>query len=448
MNDLTTGAPIKAILKFSLPIVLGNLFQQIYNLVDAAIVGKFVGVEALAGVGSTGTICYMIIGFAIGVCTGFCIPVAQSFGAQDYDSLKKYFAHAFVILAVLATVLTSFTLAFVNQILTIMQTPDSIFLYAKTYLSVMVAGIPGILLYNLFASVLRSIGDSKTPVFFLIGSAILNVILDLSFIIGMNMGVFGAGLATVLSQTLAGVLCMILTFKKVNILKLRKKDFIFDIYCVKRLCRIGFPMGFQVSITAIGGAVLQASINGLGATYVAAVTAASKINVFTSQGLEACGLAMATYVGQNMGAKKLDRVTKGVKQVLIAGVCYSVVMMVFLHFTSDYLSLIFVSSEEVEIISCIGLFLTVNSIAYLSLNVLLVLRNTIQGLGYSSFAMFAGGMEMVARMLVGLAFVPMFGFAGATLSNMTAWTFAVIFLVPAYIHIMKKVKVQYKLAEK
>ncbi|MFI3324700.1 MAG: MATE family efflux transporter [Clostridia bacterium] len=442
-KDLTTGSPIKSIIRFSLPILIGNLFQQIYNIVDSAIVGKFVGVEALAGVGSTGAINFLIIGFVTGTCAGFCIPISQSYGAGDYNKLRKYYAHAIMIAAVMAVTATTLTLIFIKQILILMQTPDEIFTYAQVYISTIFAGIPGILLYNLLASTLRSIGDSKTPVLFLTGAAFLNVALDLIFIIYFDWGVLGAGLATVISQTTAGVLCLLLIIKKFYILKVEKEDFKFDYSCAKHLCKIGFPMGLQFSITALGSTILQASINGLGAIYVASITAASKINLFAIQGLEAMGLTMATFAGQNLGAKKPERVSIAVKQVLVVGAIYSVLAFVVLQITAPYLSLIFVSADETEIITCICQFLTVNSVAYIFLATLLVLRNTIQGLGYSTFAMIAGGTELLGRGFVALVLVPNFAYAGAIFGNATSWFFAVLFLVPAYIVIYKKVKLKH-----
>lgn len=439
-KNLTEGTPFKSILSFTIPILLGNLFQQAYNLIDSAIVGRFVGVEALAGVGSTGSVNFLIIGFVMGTSVGFTIPISKSFGANNYDILRKYYTNALWIVAVVSVFLTIVTLIFIEPILILMQTPDDMFPYAKTYISTIFAGIPGIFLYNYLASVLRSLGDSKTPVFFLICSALMNVVLDLVFVLVFEMGVFGTGLATVISQTTAGVFCILLIRKKFFILKTDKSDWKIDFKLIKTLVSTGFPMGLQMSITAIGSVILQTSINSLGSTYCAAITSAAKISMFACQGCEALGVSLATYTGQNLGAKKLKRIGQGVRQAMIMGLIYVVAIFVFLFFTVNYLALIFVSASETEIIACIRQYILVNSGSYIFLSTLLIFRNTIQGLGYSVFAMLAGVAEMIARILVGIFFVPAFGYTGAVFSNPVAWLFATIFLVPAYLYVIRKVK--------
>lgn len=442
-RDLREGTPIKVIISFALPIMLGSIFQQVYSMIDSIIVGKFVGVEALAGVGSTGSLNWLVIGFLIGTGTGFAIPISQRYGARDYTEMRKYYTNAMYIGVVLVIVVTTLSLIFVSSILNLMQTPDDMYEYAKTYAQTIFIGIPGAFLYNYLSSVLRGIGDSKTPLYFLIGSSLVNVILDLIFVIVFDWGVFGAGFATVISQTLAGILCMFLITKKFDILKTERSDWKFSLSHIKTSCFIGFPMGLQYSITAIGGVILQSFVNTLGSVYVAAVTASNKINVVICQGLEALGLSMATYTGQNLGAGKISRISKGVKQCLIVGAVYSVIIFVLMLFTADKLALLFVSADDVEIISSIRNFLLINTGSYLLLAILLVFRNTIQGLGYSIFAMIAGVTEMFARALCGIFIVSNFGFIGAMLSGPVAWLFACLFLTPAYFSVFKKIKETY-----
>ncbi|MFI3205674.1 MAG: MATE family efflux transporter [Clostridia bacterium] len=439
-KDLTTGKPYKVIIAFAVPILIGNLLQQVYNITDSAIVGQFIGIEALAGVGSTGSLNFLIIGFVIGTCSGFGIPIAQSYGAKNYDNLRRYFTHAIYLGGTISIILTVFTLLFVDEILVLMNTTEEMMPYAKTYISTIFAGITGMFLYNLLSSVLRSVGDSKTPLYFLIGSAFSNVALDLLFVLVFNMGVFGTSLATVLSQTVSGIMCIILINKKFDILKTVKKDWEFSMTHAKKMLYLGLPMGLQFSITAIGSVILQSSVNSLGTIAAASISAGSRINAFTMKALETLGLAMATFTGQNLGAGKFDRVTKGLIQTMLIGFGYSVVMFVVLFFTSDYLALILVSPEETEAIANIKLFLLVNSAAYLINTLLHVFRNTIQGAGYSAVAMIAGVLEMCARIFVAYVLVGSFAYMGAILANPIAWSAAVVFLIPTYIVIIKRLK--------
>lgn len=439
-RDLTVGSPIKAIATFGVPVLLGNLFQQFYNMTDSAIVGQFVGVEALAGVGATGSLNFLIIGFVVGLCTGFSVPIAQSFGANDYKGVRMYFTNAIWLAAAFSVILTALTLVFIDPILMIMQTPADIYEYAKTYIGTIFAGIGGIFLYNLLASVMRALGDSRTPVFFLLFAAVLNVLLDLLFVLVFNMGVFGTSVATVISQTLSGLLCVGLIMKKFTILHATKEEWRPNKPRLKKLCGIGVPMGLQFSITAIGSICLQSAINTLGSVYVASVTAAMRIHTIATQGMETLGLAMATYTGQNLGAGKLERIRKGVRQSLIVGSVYSLIMLLILFLFGKTFALVFVSPEETGLINNIFFVLMANSGAYLLLNILLILRSTIQGAGFSSFAMFAGAFEMVARCFVAFGLVGALGFSAVCFANPAAWVAADIFLIPAYLSVMKKLE--------
>lgn len=439
-RDLTSGKPLKSILSFAVPVLFGNLFQQFYNMTDSAIVGQFVGVEALAGVGATGSINFLIIGFVVGLCTGFSVPIAQSFGAGDYEGLRKYFTNAIWLTGGFSLVLTVLTLVLLDPILILMQTPADIYEYAKTYIGTIFAGIAGIFLYNLLASVMRALGDSRTPVIFLLFASVLNVILDLLFVLPLGMGVLGTSLATVISQSVSGVLCILLVIKKFTILRAPREDWRPNKPRILKLCAVGIPMGLQFSITAIGSICIQSAINTLGSIYVAAITASMRIHSIATQGFETLGLAMATYTGQNLGAEKPDRIRKGVRQSLVVGTVYAAVAFLVLFFFGKSFALVFVSPEETELIGNIFFSLIANCSFYVLLNVLLVLRNTIQGAGFSSFAMFSGGFEMVARCLVAFGLVGVFGFAGACFANACAWFAANLFLVPAYLFVMRKIE--------
>lgn len=439
-KDLTSGSPLKVILLFSLPLVLGNLFQQFYALADTIIVGRFCGVSALASVGATGSVNYLILGFVIGVCNGFAIPIAQLFGARDYSDLRRHVANAAWLCIAGSVVLTISTVALTRPMMQLMQTPDDIIDGAVIYIGWIFAGIPFIFLYNMVAAIMRALGDSKTPLYFLILTSALNIGLDLLFIIPFQMGVLGAALATDISQVISGVLSFIYLSRKFDVLKMQKSDFAYSKKACARLLGIGIPMGLQCSITAIGSVVLQGAVNGLGSDIVAAQTAGGKAAQFLSVPLESIGTAMTTYASQNMGAHDLNRVNKGVNTALGIGCVYSVASFLILRVLDKALIGLFLESSQTEIMANAQSFIFWNSVFYIPLAVLIIYRYTIQGLGYSSLAMFAGVAEMIARALVGFLFVPLWGYFAACIANPVAWFFACFFLIPAYIVVFRKLK--------
>lgn len=437
-KDMTTGNPTKLIIGFALPLLLGMLFQQVYSLMDTIIVGKALGVSALAAVGATGSITFLIIGFCLGVCSGFGLPIAQRFGAKDYKSLKKYVGNASILAIIITVFMTILTVLLCRNILEIMRTPADIIDLSYSYLIVIFAGIPATILYNLLSSYLRSLGDSVTPVVFLVLSAILNIALDLLFILNFHMGVAGAGLATIISQAISGVLCLIYIIKKVELLHTTKEDWQLDPYCVNNLLMMGLPMGFQYSITAIGSVILQAAVNTLGSIAVASMTAAGKISMFVVCPFDALGSTMATYGGQNVGAGKLDRLGKGVWSATVIGTIYSIIIFVVLYFFSNNLALLFVDKTETVVLTQSRYFLLINAAFYIALALVNIVRFMIQGMGFSGFAVLAGVAEMIARALIGLIFVPIFGFTAACFASPLAWIFADAFLIPAFFYCRRK----------
>ena len=439
-KDMTKGSPFKLILGFAFPMLLGMLFQQFYNLVDTMIVGKTLGVSALAGVGATGSINFMIIGFCMGICNGFAIPVAQQFGAGKYSELRKYVFNGYICSAVFAVVMTVLSVVFCAPILRLLNTPDDIFMHAYNYIVIIFAGIPTVFLYNIVSGIIRSLGDSKTPVYFLVLSSVINIALDFILIIYVKMG---AGVATVVSQLISGIGCTIYMYKKFDILKATKQENVVRKRYVVNLCYIGVPMGLQYSITAIGSTILQAAVNGLGSSYVAAMTAGSKMFNFTCCPFDALGSTMATYGGQNVGAGKIDRLGKGIRAAMIIGAVYSVVALVVLFFTTDYIALLFVDAAEVEIIRLTRRFIIASALFYIPLTGVNVYRFCIQGMGYSVFAILAGVFEMLARTLVAIFLIPVIGFNGACLANPAAWIAADIFLIPAFMHCCNKLKIRH-----
>lgn len=440
-KDMTTGSPMKLILQFCIPLFLGMLFQQFYNMMDTMIVGQFLGVKALAAVGATGSINFMIIGFCMGVCNGFAIPMAQQFGAGDYRSLRKYVANSIWLAIAFAGVMTVTVCVLCRQILEWMNTPADIIDGSYEYIFVIFLGIPVIYLYNLLSGIIRSLGDSKSPLFFLIFSSILNIVLDIVMILVFSMGVAGAAWATVISQAVSGVACLIYMIKRFDILKITGDEWRADAGFIAVLCNMGIPMGLQYSITAIGSVILQTAVNTLGSLAVAAVSAGSKISIVFACGFDAMGSTMATYSGQNVGAGKLDRVSEGMKSTCIMGLAYSIAACVILVLFGETIALLFVDASETEVLRDVGRFLVANSIFYFPLALVNIVRFTIQGLGFSRFAILAGVCEMVARAAVGLGLVPVFGYDAACLANPAAWIMADIFLVPAYLHVMKKLRV-------
>lgn len=442
-KDMTTGSSMKLILGFAVPLLMGMLFQQVYSLVDTIIVGRFLGVNALAAVGATGSINFLIIGFCLGLCNGFALPVAQRFGAKDYDGLRKYVGNSAVLSVIIGGTITVFTVVFCRNILQIMDTPADIIDLSYNYIVVISAGIPATLLYNILSSHLRSLGDSVTPVAFLILSACLNIGLDLLFIVTFHWGVFGASFATVLSQLVSGVLCLVFIIIRFDILHLKRDDWRLDPAYVRNLLVMGLPMGFQYSITAIGSVILQAAVNSLGSIAVASMTAASKISMFVVCPFDALGSTMATYGGQNVGAGKLERLGKGLRSAVILGAIYSAVIFVVVYFFGENMIQIFLSPTEenaATVLVWAKEFLVINAAFYFPLALVNIVRFLIQGMGFSGFAVFAGVFEMVARTIVGLFLVPVFGFVAACFASPLAWIFADAFLIPAFFFCRKRLR--------
>lgn len=436
-KDMTQGSPLKLIVAFFIPLMLGMLFQQFYSMMDTIIVGKFLGVQALAAVGSTGSINFMVIGFCMGVCNGFAIPVAQQFGAKDDKALRRYVANGIFLAAAFAVVMTIVVCVLCRNILMWMNTPSDIIDGAYNYIFVIFLGIPVIYLYNLLSAYIRSLGDSKSPLMFLIISSLLNIVLDLVFIINAGMGIAGAAWATVISQGISGVLCFCYIRKKYEVLQLSRDEWKWNKDCVKILCNMGIPMGLQYSITAIGSVILQTAVNTLGSMAVASVTAANKVGMFFCCPFDAMGSTMSTYAGQNLGAGKLQRVTKGVLSCCLIGLIYAVVAFIILFLYSSKMALLFLDAGEIEILDNVRLYLLVGSAFYFPLALVNIMRFTIQGLGYSKLAIIAGVCEMVARAVVGAFLVPVAGYIGACFASPLAWIFADLFLIPAYMSVMK-----------
>ena len=441
-KDMTSGSPAKLIFGFAIPMFLGLLFQQFYSMVDTLIVGKFLGVNPLAGVGSTTSLNFMVLGFCMGVCNGFAIPVAQMFGAKEEHRLRRYVTNGAWLCIVFSIVMTLVVVAVCRPVLVLMQTPEEIFEYAYVYIVIVFWGIPCTFLYNILAAIIRSLGDSKTPVIFLAISSGINIVLDLVFVLVFDMGVEGPAIATVLAQGISGIICLWYMYRKFLVLHASRDEWKPELHYMGKLCYIGVPMGLQYSVTAIGTLVLQAAVNGLGAAVVAGVTAAQKINMFISCPIESLGQTMAPYAGQNMGAGKIDRIGKGLKSAVLMGWGVSIICFLIAVLFGKQLTTLFVDASETTIISYSYQFLLYCTGGYCLLTLVNTVRFTIQGMGFSVFAILSGIMEMIARILAATVVVQMIGFAGTCLAHPMAWLFADVFLIPAFFWCRKKVAKQ------
>ena len=438
-KDLTVGSPMKLILGFAFPMFLGLLFQQFYSLVDTMIVGKYLGVDPFAGVGSTGSLNFIVIGFCMGLCSGFSVPISQSFGAKDFPLLRKMVTNSVWLCTFFSVVITTLMLLFCRPVLTWMNTPENIFEYAYIYIFIIFAGIPCTILYNMTAAILRALGDSKSPIIFLAISSAINIGLDLLLIIVFRMGVDGAALATVVSQGVSGVISIIYIKKKFDILAMEKGDWKLERHLAGKLTGVGIPMGLQYSITGIGSVILQTAVNGLGSIYVASMTAGSKINIFLACPFDALGQTMAPYAGQNIGARKLDRVGKGLRAGCIIGLIVSGLMVIVVKLFGGQLTMLFLDEKDPVIMQNSTQFLIIVSAFYCLLTLVNTVRFTIQGMGFSSLAIIAGVMEMIARGIAGMLLVPAFGYLGACYSSPLAWLLADAFLIPAFFLCKRKV---------
>lgn len=438
-QQMTEGRSLPLLLRFALPLLLGNLLQQTYSLVDAAIVGKYLGIDALASVGASSSVIFLIFGFCAGCCGGFAIPVAQAFGARDYSLMRRYVANSLRISLVLSLFLAVATGVLCSSILHWMQTPSSIFTDAYLYLLICFIGIPFSFFYNLLSGIMRALGDSQTPFYFLLFSTVLNIALDLFCILTLRWGVAGAAIATIVSQAISVVLCYVYMQKRFDVLQGTKEEKRWDKRVSLKLLAIGIPMGLQFSITAIGSMMLQGANNALGTVCVAAFTAAIRIKMFFLCVFESLGIAMATYAGQNYGAGKPERVLQGVKTALGLMMCYALFTFVVLITSTELLVQLFVSAQEVEVIEKATFFIHVAAYMFPILGVLCILRYTIQGLGFTNLSMCSGVAEMIARVAVSLWAVPVWGFTAVSFGDSMAWIAADAFLIPAFILIYRKI---------
>ena len=441
-TDLTVGKPLFQILRFALPLVLGTLFQQLYSFADTVIVGRCLGPDALGAVGTTYSLNFLILGFVQGACVGFGIPVAETFGAKDKGGLRKYLFNGALLCVVLSVVFTIFTTLMAGPLLQLIHTPEELYADAVLYIRIIFLGIPATVLYNYASSVLRAMGDSQHPFYFLLAASVLNIGLDYLLIVPMGMGVDGAAIATVLSQLLSGGLCAFWFFTrtaKQEELTFRGQSSLLSAGHCKRLAYIGFPMGFEYSVSAIGAVIMQDAINLLGSTAVAAQTAGEKIRQMFTLPMESVGMAMATYVGQNHGAHRTDRIKQGIKDGCMIQLTYCVAAWVVIFFIKPYAVGLVLGDADPAVTAGAIQYLAIMSMLFCFHGLLMIFRNTLQGLGYSVQAIISGVGELIGRSLGGLLAVKTgLGYVGICLSNPFAWGLAMLYCMFMVRRVLKR----------
>lgn len=440
-KELTTGNPLKLILMFMIPIFLGNLFQQVYNLVDTLIVGRTIGLKALAAVGSTAHMIFLIISFIFASTQGFSVITAQKFGARDYDLVKKSVAAGFILSCILTIIMTAISAPFTHKMLTILRTPEDIIFYADKYLYIMFIGIIATVFYNYSSNVIRALGDSKTPLYFLIFASILNVFLDLLFIIKFHMGIQGAAWATVFSQAISTILCLLFMFIKFPILRLKKTDWRVEKQFLYEHLKVGIPMGLQMSVLTIGIIAVQYALNGLGSIAVAAYTTGARVDQLACQSLLALGAAVATYTAQNFGAKKMSRIREGARASILITFIISILCAIFILTCGEFTISLFMDTPNQEVIDLAMQYLHVILIFFFFLGLLLIYRNILQGMGNVIAPLCSGTAELIMRTLAAFLLVDSLGFLGICISSPIAWISASIVLYIGYkISLIKNLK--------
>ena len=440
-NSMTQGNPLKVMLQFAFPLLIGNLLQQTYNIIDAAIVGQSLGDQALASVGASTSVQFLVLGFCMGSCTGFGIPVAKYFGAGDLKHMKNIIFNGAVLTAVIAVIITVLCTLLCPWILQVLSVQSDIYANAYSYLMIIFLGLPFTLLYNYLSSILRAVGDSRTPFLFLAFSAVLNIFLDLFFILVADWGCAGAAFATIAAQAISGILCLIVIIRRMEVLWLSKENRVVRGDSITELLQMGLPTGLQFSITAIGSMVMQSANNGLGGDYVSAFTAGAKLKQFTMCPFDAIATSVSVFCSQNYGAGKIDRIHKGLRQGIAVGVGYGLFAGLILIFAGRPLSMIFVSKDASGVLDASAKYLRCMGYFYWSLGILNVTRMVTQGLGHSGRAFFSGVMEMIARTIVSLGFVEAFGYTAICFADQTAWIAACCYIAPTCLYCLKKITI-------
>lgn len=444
-TDMTRGKPLSIILRFMLPLMLGNMFQQLYNMADTMIVGRTVGENALAAVGSTGTIMFLMQGFAIGLTTGFTVLTSQAYGAGNENRIRRSFANAVLLSIIVAAFVTAVFVAFMHPILSLMNTPADIYDDAYAYIHMIAWGIICCVAYNLGSSLLRAVGNSSVPLYTLIFSACLNVGLDLLLIQVFHMGVTGAAVATNISQGVSAVFCFAYIAKKARFMLPKREEWYIGSSESGVQMQVGLPMALQFAITASGTMVQQTAINTFGSVAVAAFTSASKFQNLMTQSDVAMGQAMATYAGQNFGAGRYDRIRQGVRSCVLASIAFSISEALIVWFLTPYtIRLFFTDTSNVaDLLPWAKPFILYCVLCYIPLAMIYIFRNTMQGCGYGLLPMLGGVVELFARLGMSLLAISTGIYAFAAACDPAAWVAAGVFTALAYLFVMKDIRRRY-----
>ncbi|HEL1640496.1 TPA: MATE family efflux transporter [Streptococcus suis] len=440
MKDLTQGKPIRVILQFAIPLLIGSFFQLAYNFADSMIVGHTLGKTAFASVGSTASLIFLIIGFAQGVTNGLTIVTAQRFGAGDWEGVKKSFVHGLFYACCISLVLTVLSLIFLRPILEIMQTPATIIQHSERFLTAMFGGMTFTVFYNFLSSAIRSLGNSKTPLVALVIACFINIGLDFFFILTMKWGVFGAGFATVTAQAFSVLYLMIYIYRKVPQFHLTWKDLTLDRANLIRHAQLGFPIGFQSSIIAIGAITLQVMVNQLGTDAIAAQAIALRTDQLAMLPMVNLGLAISTFTAQNYGAKLYDRIREGVHKALLLNIAWAIVFAALLILANRFFSGLFLPDASQEVLDLALVYYIINGCCYWIVASLFILRSFIQGLGKGLIPTLAGFGELIFRAVVAILGMQYFGFYGTAAANPAAWIGSIIVLIPSSLIFMRRLK--------
>ena len=439
VKDLTVGEPAKLIFYFTLPLLAGNVFQQLFGFVDTLIVGRFLGVEALAAVGCTGSLMFLMLGFVMGATSGFSIYTGQRFGAKDFDGIRYSVVVCTVLALIMSVIMSIIGVTFCRELLELMQTPPEIIDGAYDFIVIIYGGVTGFIMLQMQSNLIRALGDSKMPTVIQATTLCINIALEPVAIIILELGIPGAAAATILSIIIGNIVCFIYIKKRVPLLHVRREDWHFDKKVIIEHLKIGLPMGFQSSIIAIGAVVVQMALNGLGPIAVASFAASMRVDSIAVMPMMSFGVAIAAYTAQNFGAKRFDRINDGVKKTIWMSCSFSVVAALFNIFFGSEIIKLFVGEGQEQIIEYGQLFLTVNGLAYWIMALLFIFRFTLQGLGESVVPTIAGAMELIMRIAAAIFLVDWLGYLGVCLAAPMAWLGGCIPLAIAFFMTRRKI---------
>ncbi len=427
-KDMTSGHPTSLIVGFAVPLLLGNIFQQLYNMVDSIVVGRGVGVNALAAVGATGSINFLVLGFVIGLTTGFSILISQYYGANNYDEMRRSVTMSAYLSIGATMVITAVSVLGARPLLQLMNTPAKILEDALTYIVIIFWGIGSTIAFNLFSAMLRALGDSRTPLYAMIVSSLINIGLDIYFVMSLNMGVAGAAYATVIAQVASCIICVV-RIMGIKDLHLKKSYWQLRSDLLYRLFKLGVPVACMNSVTAVGVMVLQFVVNGYGSVYVAAYSTANKLMNLAEQPGSTFGLAMATFAGQNLGAKQYQRIKVGLNKTILISTCVNIVLAAVLIFFGKPILALMVSADEIQVIDIAHQYIVICVLALWILGLLFIYRSSLQGMGDTLIPMVSGAIEFITRIIIALLLPGIIGFHSIATAEISAWITATALLM-------------------